>query len=76
MPRSFTANPAAHYFTDNGAVLCGADLGSSAKHTGRDISGQPIQMVTPEDVREAQAMGFALRCECCHKPASLLVAVA
>jgi hypothetical protein len=29
------------YMTDNGAALCGAHLGVSAKTTGRDLSGQP-----------------------------------
>lgn len=76
MPRAFHADPAAHYFTDNGAVLCGDHLGASAKYTGRDISGQPIERVTPEDVRDAKAMGWEVQCEHCRKPASLLVSVA
>ncbi len=70
-------NADALYFTDNGAVLCGADLGASAMYSGRDISGQKIQRVTPDDVREWNAMPDTdglppMRCECCHKAASLL----
>ena len=51
MTKTFKADSDALYFTDNGCVLCGADLGSSAKHTGRDISGQKIQRVSLADVR-------------------------
>ena len=50
--RTFKADPAALYFTDNGCVLCGEHLGMSAKYSGRDISGQPIQRVSLADVRE------------------------
>ena len=35
------------YVTDNGAIYCGEHLGASAKYTGRDISGQPIDEITP-----------------------------
>lgn len=63
------------YLTDNGACYCGEHLGSTARHTGRDISGQPIYPVTPEDAREAKAMGVDLTCERprCGRTASLLV---
>lgn len=60
------------YITDNGAVYCGADLGSTAKHTGRDISGQKIEPVTPEVAAEAQGMGWAISCERCGRTPSLL----
>lgn len=65
------------YFCDNGATSCGACLGSSAMYTGRDISGQRIERVTPEDVRqwdalpERQQLG-PLKCEGCKKEASRL----
>ncbi len=65
------------YITDNGATLCGAHLGASAKYTGRDISGQPILEVTPDVVQEARQMGETgcLRCEHCGKrPSSLWMA--
>jgi hypothetical protein len=61
------------YFTDNGAIYCGAHLGTTARYTGRDLSGQPIERVTPDDVRQAQTSGFALKCETCERAASLLV---
>lgn len=60
------------YFTDNGAVYCDDHLGASAKMTGRDISGQPIERITPEIAKEAINMGIALKCEHCGKSASLL----
>lgn len=68
--KKFHADPAALYFTDNGCVLCGEHLGSSALHTGRDISGQPIQRVTLADVRESRLIAPDcpdLRCEQCDK---------
>lgn len=61
------------YLTDNGAALCGAHLGSTARHTGRDLSGQPIEAVTPEVVREAESIGWAICCETCGRRPSLLV---
>jgi hypothetical protein len=36
------------YLTDNGRIVCGAHCGTSAAYTGRDISGQKIERVTPE----------------------------
>jgi len=62
------------YLTDNGACYCGAHLGMTAKATGRDISGQPIHRVTPDDVREAKAIGCDLTCETprCGRTASAL----
>jgi hypothetical protein len=63
MPRPFKADPTALYFTDNGCILCGEHLGSSAKFTGRDISGQKIKKVTPDDARAAAKDGWTLKCE-------------
>jgi hypothetical protein len=51
------------YLGDNGRCYCGEHLGASAKHTGRDLSGQPIYRVTPEDAQEAARMGANLTCE-------------
>lgn len=73
MPRApFAADPAALYFTDNGAVLCGDHLGMTAKYSGRDISGQKIEKVTPEDAAEAKTHGWAIECERCGKRAPAL----
>jgi hypothetical protein len=54
------------YFTDNGAILCGRHLGTSAAYTGRDISGQPIERVTPDDSADLLALGVPVGCECCR----------
>lgn len=65
-----TIQPEAIYLVDNGAAYCGDHLGMTARHTGRDISGQPIYRVTPEDVRD---VGLdVLRCETCGRKASAL----
>jgi len=61
------------YLTDNGAALCGQHLGASARCTGRDISGQEILPITPDLVREADAMGYAIACEHCGRKPSRLV---
>ena len=53
------------YFTDNGAMLCSKHLGSSAQHTGRDISGQPIERVTADDARYLASLHVPARCEQC-----------
>lgn len=70
------------YLTDNGAALCGAHLGASARMTGRDISGQPILEVTPDVLAEAEADGYTPKCERCgkmpsrlHAPARLIVPI-
>lgn len=64
---SFTADPAALYFTDNGAVYCGEHLGNTGRVTGRDISGQRIQKVSRSDIAEANSMHFTIKCETCGK---------
>lgn len=62
----FTADPRAVYLTDNGAAYCGAHLGSTAKHSGRDLSGQPIEPVTPLMARVARKLyGRIPACETC-----------
>ena len=54
------------YFTDNGAVLCGRHCGTSARFTGRDISGQKIKRVTATDARGWLAeIGSPIACERC-----------
>ena len=64
--RTFTPKSDALYFTDNGAIYCGDHLGSSARYTGRDISGQKIERVTPEDAAQARrSFGMTLKCETC-----------
>lgn len=57
------------YFCDNGALYCGLHLGSSARATLRDISGQTIERVTAETIRCATDEGMTLACEQCGKVA-------
>jgi len=45
-------NESSLYLGDNGMCLCGAHLGSTARRTGRDISGQPIMRVRPNDLAD------------------------
>jgi hypothetical protein len=61
------------YLTDNGAAYCGAHLGSSAKHTGYDISGQKIMAVSPSVAKLALKEGWEVSCEQCGRKASLLI---
>jgi hypothetical protein len=69
-----TINDATIYLTDNGAALCGAHLGTTARYTGRDISGQPIEPVGPEEARYfVETLGGPICCERCGLAASLLV---
>lgn len=58
------------YLTDNGAAYCGQHLGTSARMTGRDISGQPIMPVTRVALEEARRMGWTPACEQCGKQAA------
>lgn len=60
------------YLCDNGAAYCSDHLGASASMTLRDISGQPIEEVTPAMAREAKAMGWEVACETCGRKASAL----
>ena len=62
------------YLGDNGACYCGKHLGSSARLTGRDLSGQKVMEVTPDVVSEADAMGYEVTCEQCGKKPSRLYA--
>lgn len=62
------------YSTDNGRTLCGKHLGSSAKATGHDISGQAIAPIGPDEAQYAKAtFGYIPECETCGKRASLLI---
>lgn len=74
MPRRFKPDHDALYFTDNGRILCGEHLGTSAYYNGYDISGQPIEKVTPDDVRAfVEMVGKPPKCEgSCTKTGSLL----
>lgn len=59
---------AALYITDNGAILCGSHLGASARTTGRDISGQRIELVTDAHAAEWRRMANSeIQCEQCGK---------
>jgi hypothetical protein len=54
------------YLCDNGACYCGKHCGASARFTGRDISGQPVELVTAADQKYfREQIGHALECEAC-----------
>lgn len=61
------------YFADNGARIASCCAGMSARMTGRDISGQPIEIATPEDAAYwLSEFGEPLTCECGKTKASTL----
>ena len=65
------------YYGDNGRITCG-DLrcsGMTAFYSKmkRDMSGQKMAKVTPEDVRGFEAVGLKCKCETCGAETSLLV---
>ena len=60
-------HPDTLFLTDNGACYCGEHLGSSARFTGRDISGQEIVPVCQRDVAEFASWGLKPTCERCGK---------
>ncbi len=56
------------YHLDGGVVLCGAHCGTSAKYTGRDISGQKIYRIDDDYARAWIAeIGEPVKCERCGK---------
>jgi hypothetical protein len=56
-------NPDTLFLVDNGGCLCGKHLGTTARFTGRDISGQRILKLTPALL--ASEPGFTPTCEMC-----------
>lgn len=50
------------YLGDNGMAICCKCAGQSALYTGRDISGQKVMRVRPEDLAEISETSMA--CEC------------
>jgi len=62
---------AALYIADNGRCLCGAHLGNMARFTGRDISGQKVERMTPAAARKAlRVFHWEPACETCGRKAS------
>jgi len=55
------------YFGDNGRCFCGKlrCAGASAFYTGRDLSGQLLERVTPRVLAECRADNFEPKCEGC-----------
>lgn len=60
--RKFVVKDDAVYLTDNGAALCGAHLGMTARYSGRDISGQPVRLVTAAMVALITTLIVCERC--------------
>ena len=58
--------PNALYLGDNGRCFCGNHAGITAKVTGRDLSGQKVQKVTPADQEYMRAeFDATFECEDC-----------
>lgn len=71
-------NPDRLYLGDNGRAFCGALVcaGASSYYTGRDLSGQVVYMMTPEDVQAfARETGKVPRCEGCGKHGTRIAGV-
>lgn len=51
------------YWADNGRVICAKCAGQSALYTGRDISGQKVERITVEEVRDWPEDLGTLHCE-------------
>lgn len=62
MPR-FTANQNTLYLCDNGRCVCGDHLGTTAKMTGRDLSGQRVYAIRPTDHKIGTT---PFKCETCN----------
>jgi len=64
-------DPARLYLGDNGRCFCGSlrCAGSSAFHSGREISGQEVYPLTEMDFVQAKRDGYPLSCETCGKGA-------
>lgn len=61
------------YFADNGRRICSKCAGYSARTSGLDISGAPIEQASVEDVRHwYETFGEALACECGKTQVTLL----
>lgn len=56
------------YIGDNGRIYHGRCSGFSARYTGRDISGQRVELVTTEDrLLWAREIGTPMVCEKCRE---------
>lgn len=51
------------YLGDNGACTCGLHAGATARYTGRDLSGQRVMAIGPEERAEFERYGIEPRCE-------------
>lgn len=56
--------PGMIYFGDNGRAMCIDCAGYTAKATGRDLSGQPLQVATRADFDAFTEAGLPFQCEC------------
>jgi len=77
MAKRFAVDDSALYLGDNGICLCGAHLGMTARFSGRDISGQRVYRLQPEDDAEGRKMSAefqGFKCEVCKTPQRLIVA--
>jgi hypothetical protein len=70
--RRFRVHESALYLVDNGACYCGAHLGASARHTGRDLSGQAIYRIPKHGLGDDPAL-HKFSCERCDAAISRLL---
>lgn len=59
-------NPTPLYVVDNGAIVCPAHMGATARHTRRTLEGEPVVLVTRAwAVAWEEAVGAPPECETC-----------
>ena len=55
------------YLCDNGACYCGAHAGTSARYTGHDLSGMPVERITAiHEVYAQRVLRMRFECETCR----------
>jgi hypothetical protein len=54
------------YFADNGAMLCGRHLGTTAAYTGRGLDGSIVERITEADANALAKLGCVAACEWCE----------
>jgi hypothetical protein len=64
-----TLDERALYLGDDGRLFCGAlsCAGMTAHFTARDLSGQPVELVTAETVAQFASVGLDTACETCGR---------
>jgi len=70
-PKRRIAADATLYYTDGGAIYCGAHLGTATAYTGHDIGGTRVIPLPLGDIALlAKIFGRPITCETCAERAS------